>query len=248
MLYRRRIGRWLTDVTPLLPLLTSQKCHFHLQTAPWALTWTPSLTLRFPNSTPSSPLHPHSSIQTPQGTDLDPQPMLLPGGGSMHFQSRALQSHSTHELLSLSLGNSSNNDSLSQESLQQPASAPEPVLAKLKPQSILPLFEGGEFDAGYNSKYKPVEFPTPHGTQKALLEAVVTGAPRMWFHPLFCAADCSNLLSCTLSDVKKVPKFTQVRSPGFVILSHICCESAYSAELQWHRSTLCQGYPTASPD
>ena len=47
---RRRIGRWLTDVTPLLPLLSSSKCTFHLQTVSWALTWQPSLTLRFRNS------------------------------------------------------------------------------------------------------------------------------------------------------------------------------------------------------
>ena len=62
MLRRRRIGRWLSDATVLLPLLTSRQCHFHLQTAPWALTWTPSLTLRFTNST----------HQTQQSLSTDP--------------------------------------------------------------------------------------------------------------------------------------------------------------------------------
>ena len=39
----------------------------------------------------------------------------------------------------------------------------------------MPLFDGGDFDAGYNYKYKPVEFVTPAGLQKAVLEAVITG-------------------------------------------------------------------------
>lgn len=47
---RRRVGRWLTDVTPLRPLLHGgRRCRFRLQTAPWALPWRPSLTLRFSN-------------------------------------------------------------------------------------------------------------------------------------------------------------------------------------------------------
>ena len=48
---RRRVGRWLTDVTPLRPLLAGgRRCRFRLQTAPWALPWRPSLTLRFSNA------------------------------------------------------------------------------------------------------------------------------------------------------------------------------------------------------
>ncbi|KAK9805085.1 hypothetical protein WJX73_003188 [Symbiochloris irregularis] len=46
--FRRRIGRWLSDATPLLPLLVGgQQCTFTAQTAPWALPWQPSLRLRF---------------------------------------------------------------------------------------------------------------------------------------------------------------------------------------------------------
>lgn len=42
------MGRWLTDVSPLLPLLSSsQSCSFTVQSAPWAGPWRPSLTLRF---------------------------------------------------------------------------------------------------------------------------------------------------------------------------------------------------------
>ncbi|XP_067865889.1 uncharacterized protein si:dkey-256h2.1 isoform X2 [Heterodontus francisci] len=45
--FRRRIGRWLTDVSPLLPLLNTKQCTFTLKTAPWAMPWKPSLNLRF---------------------------------------------------------------------------------------------------------------------------------------------------------------------------------------------------------
>ncbi|PIK55529.1 hypothetical protein BSL78_07563 [Apostichopus japonicus] len=45
--FRRRIGRWLTDVTALLPLLTSTTCNFTMKTVPWAAAWKPSLNLRF---------------------------------------------------------------------------------------------------------------------------------------------------------------------------------------------------------
>ncbi|XP_071505492.1 uncharacterized protein [Diadema antillarum] len=44
--FRRRIGRWLTDVSPLAPLFTSDTCTFTMQTAWWAQAWTASLNLR----------------------------------------------------------------------------------------------------------------------------------------------------------------------------------------------------------
>ncbi|XP_071789142.1 uncharacterized protein [Asterias amurensis] len=45
--FRRRIGRWLTDVTPLLPGLTSNSCTLTMKTVAWAEAWKPSLNLRF---------------------------------------------------------------------------------------------------------------------------------------------------------------------------------------------------------
>ena len=42
----RRIGRWLTDVTPLFPSLKSNKCTFTMKTVAWAKAWKPSLNLR----------------------------------------------------------------------------------------------------------------------------------------------------------------------------------------------------------
>jgi len=46
--FRRRIGHWLTDVTPLVPLLTSSKCNFSMEdgkpTSPWISTLSLHLT------------------------------------------------------------------------------------------------------------------------------------------------------------------------------------------------------------
>lgn len=45
--FKRRGGRWLTDITALLPLLSGgPQCTFTMQSTPWAGTWVPSLTLR----------------------------------------------------------------------------------------------------------------------------------------------------------------------------------------------------------
>ena len=52
--FMRGIGRWLTDVTPLFPLLTGQRCSFNLYTDSWAMPWVDSLALRFRNLNGSS--------------------------------------------------------------------------------------------------------------------------------------------------------------------------------------------------
>ncbi len=41
-----RVGRWLTDVSPMLPLLSGTECTFHFLTVGYT-HWTPSLNLRF---------------------------------------------------------------------------------------------------------------------------------------------------------------------------------------------------------
>lgn len=49
-----------------------------------------------------------------------------------------------------------------------------------RPMSVVPLFSGGTFDAGYNQRQAPIKFRTPWGVKKALLYAVITGAsPRV---------------------------------------------------------------------
>ncbi|KAI3360763.1 hypothetical protein L3Q82_013002 [Scortum barcoo] len=45
--FRRGIGHWLTDVSPLLPLLDGNKCTLTMKTVPWAMPWFTSLNLRF---------------------------------------------------------------------------------------------------------------------------------------------------------------------------------------------------------
>ncbi|KAG7216467.1 hypothetical protein INR49_001953 [Caranx melampygus] len=45
--FRRGIGHWFTDVTPLIPLLDGNKCTFTMKTVPWAMPWIVSLNLRF---------------------------------------------------------------------------------------------------------------------------------------------------------------------------------------------------------
>lgn len=46
----RGTGHWLTDVTPLIPLLNDKKCVFTMKTVPWAMPWMTSLNLRFSHS------------------------------------------------------------------------------------------------------------------------------------------------------------------------------------------------------
>ncbi|XP_078454085.1 uncharacterized protein LOC144720862 [Lampetra planeri] len=49
--FRRRVGHWLTDVSPLLPLLDARTCNLTLRTVPWAKPWRPTLNLRFSRRT-----------------------------------------------------------------------------------------------------------------------------------------------------------------------------------------------------
>ncbi len=336
-LYRRHIGRWLTDVTPLMPLLTGQQCHFHMQTAPWALTWTPSLTLRFTNTTHPRPMNPNPlqlrsischaeeedpvsrlprKLQSAPSSDsagaiksslaalplpdtssvhVRAQGTLAPAVSTNHQQmtnamkpkdditaleqqqaaqsavtaARQQQEYSlTHTVQnkptaastsvmpgqqagsrlpakpaglpfraagakkdaagakpdaagaktdaatppqsqdvpfitatspSVSPANADASPAKS-ETAQQPGAeqsqeadmtAPADVAVRRpKPHSIVPLFDGGDFDAGYNDKYEPVEFVTPAGLQKAVLEAVITGVLGMRLNPLLTHASC----------------------------------------------------------
>ncbi|XP_076868448.1 uncharacterized protein LOC143519176 [Brachyhypopomus gauderio] len=48
--FRRGTGRWLTDVSPLLPLLSNDRCALTMKTVPWAMPWMASLNLRFSHS------------------------------------------------------------------------------------------------------------------------------------------------------------------------------------------------------
>jgi len=48
--FRRRVGRWLTDITPFVPLITSSTCNFTIHTDPWLThVWVPTLNIRLSN-------------------------------------------------------------------------------------------------------------------------------------------------------------------------------------------------------
>jgi hypothetical protein len=61
--YRRGLGRWVTDVSPLLPLLVGDqaeeaaptKCLFTAATDAWAMPWTVSVSLRLGTAPPAPP-------------------------------------------------------------------------------------------------------------------------------------------------------------------------------------------------
>lgn len=44
--YRRAVGRWLTNITPLLPLFTSETCTLRMKHPSWERAWKPSLDIR----------------------------------------------------------------------------------------------------------------------------------------------------------------------------------------------------------
>ncbi|XP_070823210.1 uncharacterized protein [Chaetodon trifascialis] len=73
--FRRGIGRWLTDVSPLLPLLDGKRCTLTMKTVPWAMPWITSLNLRFSigNGTADGAelLHPFRVMQLYSGGTFD---------------------------------------------------------------------------------------------------------------------------------------------------------------------------------
>jgi len=49
--------------------------------------------------------------------------------------------------------------------------------AEAQPAEVIPLFSGDTFDAAYNARRPTLRVRTPEGTARALLVAVITGAP-----------------------------------------------------------------------
>ncbi|XP_047217316.1 uncharacterized protein si:dkey-256h2.1 isoform X2 [Girardinichthys multiradiatus] len=86
--FRRGTGHWLTDVSPLIPLLDSNKCTFTMKTVPWAMPWVVSLNLRFSVSNQTGEglekLHPFRVMSLYSGGTFDKsynkryQPMKFP--------------------------------------------------------------------------------------------------------------------------------------------------------------------------
>ncbi|KAL0025366.1 hypothetical protein WJX79_001061 [Trebouxia sp. C0005] len=98
-----------------------------------------------------------------------------------------------------------------EQSQEADVTAPADVAVRRpKPHSIVPLFDGGDFDAGYNDKYKPVEFVTPAGMQKAVLEAVITGHG---YDNNQCAEFCITSHHFTVNGQEHVLNFTEAGKP-----------------------------------
>ncbi|XP_062321333.1 uncharacterized protein si:dkey-256h2.1 [Osmerus eperlanus] len=73
--FRRGAGRWLTDVSPLLPLLNSGRCTFTMKTVAWAMPWVVSLNLRFSHinqtGNPRDKLYPFKLLSLYRGGTFD---------------------------------------------------------------------------------------------------------------------------------------------------------------------------------
>ncbi|XP_030640502.1 uncharacterized protein LOC115820930 [Chanos chanos] len=73
--FRRGTGHWVTDVSPLIPLLNHERCAFTMKTVPWAMPWVTSLNLRFSQSNHtgnySETLHPFNLILLYNGGKFD---------------------------------------------------------------------------------------------------------------------------------------------------------------------------------
>ncbi|KAL0984814.1 hypothetical protein UPYG_G00147310 [Umbra pygmaea] len=73
--FHRGSGRWITDVSPLMPLLNNGRCTFTMKTAPWAKAWVSSLNLRFRRTNHSADysetLHPFTLMSLYSGGTFD---------------------------------------------------------------------------------------------------------------------------------------------------------------------------------
>jgi len=75
--FRRRVGRWLTDVTPMLPLLRSPtgRCNVTMKTVWWAKAWRPALRLLL-TSSPAGRMEDFDRELTVENVArLDPRPI-----------------------------------------------------------------------------------------------------------------------------------------------------------------------------
>lgn len=75
LVHRRRVGHWLTDVTPLAALLPpGAECSMTLQTPSWGSGWRPSLTLRWSDSkvstTPAAVITAEKDVAMGRGNKL----------------------------------------------------------------------------------------------------------------------------------------------------------------------------------
>lgn len=190
--FRRRVGRWLTDVSELRPLLPpGGTCRFTLQAPPWAPGWKPALSLRFSRSRrpgdgagnllrlPSQQLLQRQSrgLQRSSRALLGPLALQLSAHRRRLWRRKQQQQQDALPAESAASGadqaGAATGDTTTHESA---GSGPVGWRAQqLEPFQVLPLWEGGTFDETYNTGRRAINFTTPAGTRRVLLEAVITG-------------------------------------------------------------------------
>ncbi|GAB4819720.1 hypothetical protein N2152v2_006766 [Parachlorella kessleri] len=188
--FRRRIGRWVTDVTHSRALLASPRCTFTMQSTPWAGTWLPSLRLRVSPpppagadalivpATPSGPTSAgHAAAQVAPSmaaaSDTPPAwpPRFLPQVGAA-----GLSAAEPVEAPALAQQHQQQHQHQQHLPLLLPQARPLPGRSPRVQVQLLPLpFNGGAFDARYNTRFGPFGFTTPEGLQKAVVVSLITG-------------------------------------------------------------------------
>ena len=188
---RRGIGRWLTDVSPLRPLLVpGQQCTFTMQSTDQTDAWKPSLTLLFSSSKAASVDKPGAGYATIASGSGD-------GGGGGGGSGSGSTGHSTQaehaaraprpapaatRSLPSSLRVSISSNSTLGSGFTLVGGKAQAVLPAAgsggtsEAARLLPLpWPGGSMDAGYNRRQLPFQFETPAGVRRALLVAAITG-------------------------------------------------------------------------
>ncbi|GIL60653.1 hypothetical protein Vafri_15188, partial [Volvox africanus] len=183
--FRRRVGRWLTDVTSLMGLLgNGGRCSFTVQTAPWADgNWTATLSLIFARqslsggpqesaeATPPTAEIPDGSKRAEQERS-DHLEWVKEDNGKLHHNRRrhglALQKlpEVTNALQGISAFAAATKSNVLSET---------PLHRGLRPFGILPLFDSATFDGLYNAGRSEVAFFTPSRTRAAKIVSYITG-------------------------------------------------------------------------
>lgn len=168
---RRRVGRWLTDVSALRPLLLPAprllrpQCTFTLQAPAWAGAWKPTLSLRF-SSSPTE-VRPMAAGDAGSSSDLasTSSSSSRSGAGSVGSSSRQVAEAAEGGM-----------PPRPQQQPRQRCSEAEAEAAQ-RAQRLLPLpFAGGDFGPGYNNRTAGgYSFTTPPGLRRALLVVRITG-------------------------------------------------------------------------
>ncbi|KXZ53253.1 hypothetical protein GPECTOR_7g1147 [Gonium pectorale] len=185
--FRRRVGRWLTDVTPLLAALgDGGRCAFTVQTAPWADgNWTATLSLRLSyDQPPAAPSGTALVADDGRVAEEEAEEADKHAEGGDDDDDDAEELDDKHEEQAKEEGEEREEDEMEEAAEQAALTARRSVAVgdgasfgerPLRPISLVPLFGSAAFDASYNRNREPVSFTTPYGTRRAVLVSYITG-------------------------------------------------------------------------